>query len=145
SSSAVFICGSFDVPSLEVAVDVAGVDTPVVVANAVSASCERRNCPTPCTALFANGKTFSIMLDVVVPCLVVVAGGELVAVEVAEVVVGIRSSRICTMSGGGNVSTVLVDSCACVEVPSCACVESAGLEVDAGGVGGGVGAGGGVS
>ena len=107
-------------------VETAGVDTPVVVANAVSTSCERINCPaflSPCTA---TGKTFPIMLEVDV--LSEEDVDVSVGVDVATVVDGMSALRMSTMFGGGRFS-IVVD-----EVPGV-------VVADAGGVGSGAGGG----
>lgn len=87
-------------PGDEVA-ETAGVETPVVVAKAVSTSCESRNCPAFLNPCSASGRAFPSML------VVVVLSGVLVAVEVAIVVEGIAASSISTIFGGGKFSIVL--------------------------------------
>ena len=86
-------------------VETAGVERPVVVAKAVSTSCESRNCPALRRLRAAIGKTVPIKPDVEV------AAGVLVAVEVEVTVVdaGIASSRICTMFGGGKFIVVVAE------------------------------------
>ena len=85
-------------------VEVAGVETPVVVAKAVSTSCERMNSPALCRERIAIGITFPIVLEVEVPLEVDVLPCVLVAEDVAN---GIAAWRISTMFGGGRFSIVV--------------------------------------